>query len=458
MTRTGYRLVIAAVAFSFAHHVDHVLRGGEATGWPLTGSVNAFTYSLAVYPIIATAAFLSRRGRVGPRFWRLLSSGGALFVLAVHLGPAAGDAVGDIPDGYSSPIAGIVAVSVLVAFIAVLAFTAIYEAGLARREPRSRVGTRRRLRVLAGFALASALALGANAFHADRQTRPAEITTAGAQLVELPGGDLQVTDEGPRRRGRDATPIVLVHCYTCSLRWWDRVVPLLSDRHRVIRVDLLGSGGSEKPRSSYSVPEQARLLAFALDRLGVKRPIVVGHSSGFDVAVALAERTRLRGLVNLGEAPDNYLLDLPAIAKLSYLPVVGEALGRIAPSSAIKDGYAEVFAPGYDIGRGFENPDQVVEDFRAMTNTSFERSHHEQEAFVEDRPLDERAAAAGASLLVIFGARDQTWKDPRQAARGYRSVPRARIEILPGAGHSPNVEQPERVARLIGAFARNTAL
>ncbi len=138
MTRTGYRLVVAAVAFSFAHHADHVLRGGEATGWPLTGSVNAFTYSLAVYPIIATGLFLSRRGRVGPRFWRLLSSGGALFVLAVHLGPASGDAVGDIPGGYSSPIAGILAVSVLVAFIAVLAFTAIYEDRLARREPRSR--------------------------------------------------------------------------------------------------------------------------------------------------------------------------------------------------------------------------------------------------------------------------------------------------------------------------------
>jgi len=343
MTRTGYRLVVAAVALSLSHHLDHVLRGGTAMGWPLTGTVNAFTYSLAVYPIIATLAFLSWRARTGPQTWMLLSSGGALLVLALHLGPAAGDSVGDIPDGYSSPLAGIVAVAALVALVAVLTFTAVYEARLASRERlRSRAATRHRRRVLAGVALASAFALGANAVDADRQTRPVQITTAGAQLVELPGGDLQVTDDGPRRRGRAAAPIVLVHCYTCSLRWWDRVVPLLRERHRIIRIDLLGSGGSEKPRSSYSVPEQARLLVGVLDRLGVQRPIVVGHSSGFDVAVALAERTpeRLSGLVNVGEAPDNRLLALPTIAKISYLPVVGEALGRIVPGPAIKDGVA----------------------------------------------------------------------------------------------------------------------
>lgn len=133
MTRTGYRLVVAAVALSLAHHVDHVLRGGEATGWPLEGGVNAFTYSLAVYPVIATAALLSGRGRAGPRLWVALSSGGALFVLAVHLGPAAGDAVGEIADGYASPVAGLVATAALVGLIAVLAFTAVYEVRLARR-------------------------------------------------------------------------------------------------------------------------------------------------------------------------------------------------------------------------------------------------------------------------------------------------------------------------------------
>lgn len=133
MMRIGHRLVAAAVTLSCAHHIDHVLRGGEAVGWPLTSSINAFTYSLAVYPVIATMAFLSRRGRTGPRAWLLLSAAGAVFVLAVHAGPAAGDAIADIADAYTSPVAGILAVAVLVAFIAVLALTAVYEARLTRR-------------------------------------------------------------------------------------------------------------------------------------------------------------------------------------------------------------------------------------------------------------------------------------------------------------------------------------
>lgn len=134
MTRTGYRLVAGAMALSLAHHIDHVLRGGDATGWPLTSSVNAFTYSLAIYPIVAAMAVLSGRGRAGHRCWLLLSAGGALFVLAVHLGPAAGDALSEIPGAYAFPLAGIAAVAVLVAFIALLAFTAVYEARLALRK------------------------------------------------------------------------------------------------------------------------------------------------------------------------------------------------------------------------------------------------------------------------------------------------------------------------------------
>jgi pimeloyl-ACP methyl ester carboxylesterase len=43
-------------------------------------------------------------------------------------------------------------------------------------------------------------------------------------------------------------PIVLLHCFACSLHRWDRVVPLLERRHRVVRLDLLGFGGPEKPK------------------------------------------------------------------------------------------------------------------------------------------------------------------------------------------------------------------
>lgn len=125
LTATGTRFVAIITALSLAHHGDHVLRG--VTGWPLDGGFNPFSTSLFVYPVIALGVALSRRGRVGARFWAVLAGGGALFVLVVHVGPAAGDAVGDIPDDHTSPAAGLLALAVLVAFLVALVVHCAYE-------------------------------------------------------------------------------------------------------------------------------------------------------------------------------------------------------------------------------------------------------------------------------------------------------------------------------------------
>jgi len=133
LTGTGLRLVVLISALSVAHHVDHVFRG--VTGWPLSGGFNPFTASLFVYPVIAAGLVLSHRGRVGPRFWAILAGGGAAFVLAVHVGPAAGDSVASIPGQYDSPVADVVALVVLAAFVAALVAHCVYEIRLTTSVP-----------------------------------------------------------------------------------------------------------------------------------------------------------------------------------------------------------------------------------------------------------------------------------------------------------------------------------
>ena len=53
---------------------------------------------------------------------------------------------------------------------------------------------------------------------------------------------MQVVEGGPR----DGEPIVLIHCFSCAIDWWDEMRPALERRHRVVLVDLLGHGGSRK--------------------------------------------------------------------------------------------------------------------------------------------------------------------------------------------------------------------
>jgi hypothetical protein len=130
-----YRLTWLAAAMSLGHHLDHVLRG-NAVGWPLTDEVNAFTISLVVYPVIAAGLLLYRAGRVGPGFWALVSGGGAVFVGAVHFGPAAAEPPELILGHHQPPALGWLAFAWLVAFVAVLAVTSVYETRLWVRQRR----------------------------------------------------------------------------------------------------------------------------------------------------------------------------------------------------------------------------------------------------------------------------------------------------------------------------------
>lgn len=131
LTRTGYQLVLVITALSVAHHVDHVLR--DVTGWPFSDTFNPFSASLFVYPVILAGLLLSRRRRVGARFWAVLAGGAALFVLAVHVGPAAGDSVTAIPGEYGHAVAGAVALAVLALFLAALVVHFVHEVRRWRR-------------------------------------------------------------------------------------------------------------------------------------------------------------------------------------------------------------------------------------------------------------------------------------------------------------------------------------
>jgi len=308
--------------------------------------------------------------------------------------------------------------------------------------------------VVAG--LAALLAINAVIVGGERKT--AAVTAEGGRILKLPGGEVQVVEENPSRaasrRAPAAPPIVLLHCYSCSLHWYDRLAPILGRRHRVIRIDLLGHGGSEKPGSGYGIGEQAALVAGSLDRLGVEGAVVVGHSMGFSVAVALAEQASqlVDRVVNLGEGPAVENCPLPLTARLAYAPLVGEAAWRLTPDSMIQNGYESVFAPGFDVASGFADSDQVVQDFRAMTYTAFSDAHDANDEFRDELPLDERIARRAVPLLSVFGTEDQVC-DEGDSQAAYEAVPGARTAMIEGAGHSPNVEQPAETARLIERFA-----
>jgi pimeloyl-ACP methyl ester carboxylesterase len=281
-----------------------------------------------------------------------------------------------------------------------------------------------------------------NKFITDGRTKPAKAD--GGQVLDLPKGDLQVREDGDP----SASPIVFLHRWTASMHWWDRLVPKLGGR-RIVRVDLLGHGGSEKPKNGYAIEQQADRVALAMRLLRLPKATIVGHSTGGEVAIALAARhpTLVKRLVVMDSEADEDDVHTDFLTKLSVFPVVGEAFWRIGTDNQIKDGLKQAFASD-----DFPVPDQFVRDVRKMTYSSFKKTSDESGDYVDDGHLTRDYRVIRVPTMLVFGRQDRL-VDPASAQR-FNALRRSRIELIDGAGHSAMVEKPDEVVRLLLDFDR----
>jgi pimeloyl-ACP methyl ester carboxylesterase len=261
---------------------------------------------------------------------------------------------------------------------------------------------------------------------------------SGAEVtLSLDDGAIYVRQDGPR----DAPAVLLIHGNASSSRWWDELVPMLTRSHRVIRIDLLGYGRSAKPEGgSYALPDQAHRVGAAMDRLGVERVVAVGHSSGGAAATALAEQrpglVAALVLINTGPHLGAYIAPPMAIDPSQWPNVSDEQLRQFASAAFSR--------PGYQI------PPELLNEVRAMTFRSLTNTTQASRDYLKEQPLPSRLAPLGKPLLVIFGEEDRRWRS--SSAEDYRAVPGARIELLPGLGHTPILEDPARTAAALLAF------
>jgi pimeloyl-ACP methyl ester carboxylesterase len=188
-----------------------------------------------------------------------------------------------------------------------------------------------------------AAALAANTLVVDSRTRPAT-ARSGGRIVETPVVAANVAEAGA------GPAIVMIHGFGAAIDWWDEIAPALATDHRVIRIDLIGHGGTAAPASGYTIPRQAELVAAVLDRLGVDRVTVIGHSMGGEVATALAERNPARiAAMILIDSPPTAGTTFTIMTDAAMTPVIGEALSHFETDEAIRRGLAQGFAPGFPV-------------------------------------------------------------------------------------------------------------
>jgi pimeloyl-ACP methyl ester carboxylesterase len=255
--------------------------------------------------------------------------------------------------------------------------------------------------------------------------------------------------------------IVLVHGVTGNSDQWEPVMHALRDRYTVFAPDLLGHGESAKPRGDYSLGAYASGIRDLLIGLSAEPATIVGHSLGGGIAMQLAyqfpERCgRLVLMSSGGIARDVHPLlraaslpgseiVLPIITHTRLLDIgaaVGRALGKIGLQTGpdIAEG-ARGYASLSDAGARAA----FLHTIRAVIDPMGQRIS----------ALDRLYLAEKMPSLIIHGDRDQIIPVDH-AEIAHEAMPGSRLEILPGAGHFPQLAEPTKIARLLSEFIDET--
>jgi pimeloyl-ACP methyl ester carboxylesterase len=304
----------------------------------------------------------------------------------------------------------------------------------------------------------AAAAMGGSALIANWRSKRAEADHPPlGRFVTSAGVRLHYVD-----KGADGRPVVFLHGNSGMLddMLISGVVDQAARRYRSIAFDRPGFGYSDRPAGRTWIPEaQAALLQEAFRLLGIDRPIVVAHSLGTQIALALAlDRPRhVSGLVLVS----GYYYPTPrtdvALFSPPALPLVGDLLSHtLAPLMG------ELIAPRL-IDRMF-TPQGVSPRFAREFPMAMTLRPSQIKAFADDTThmiaaaerLSERYRSLFPPTAVLAGDADQI-VSYRQAQRFHGDVGGSRLEILPGGSHMVHHIAPERVVDAIDAVAAASA-
>ncbi|MFD0483189.1 alpha/beta fold hydrolase [Kineococcus sp. GCM10028916] len=256
-----------------------------------------------------------------------------------------------------------------------------------------------------------------------------------------------------RADGDPARPsLLMLHGLLGSMRWFDRVVPMLLPSLRVVRIDLAGFGRSTDHQGGRGPEDQARLVMNVMQELRVQPVATLGHSLGATIAVALAEGGFATGdLIVLSEGPDYTVANPPRVNTVLRAPLIGPLLWKRLPDSALRNGLAGFFAAGFDLEGAFDDRRRPLLDARRVSHRTFATTQGTKERYAAVKPLDARIASLGTRSLVLFGPDDDTFDAAVSIAR-YDRLPHVRTALVPGTGHSPMLEDPATTARHVVEF------
>ena len=266
----------------------------------------------------------------------------------------------------------------------------------------------------------------------------------GQEVVAVATSDGRMVIEirGPRATG---PPVVCLHGLSANRSTWRPVAKRLSERRRVVLVDLLGRGESDPaPGARYDLESEVRRLDHVLTASGIERPVLAGHSHGAAIALAAAHRVSASGLLLVNpvtpglsrpavlsalRSPPARAMLAPAV-KLFRRPLTRYMLVRrvFANREAIPAGLVDRYADPYGNRGRAAGLARILSDW-------------------DPAELEHWAGSPGVPVHVIAGAEDR--RIGPDAARRWAARLGGSFELAAGCGHSAPEERTTKVAEAL---------
>ena len=232
--------------------------------------------------------------------------------------------------------------------------------------------------------------------------------------------------------------LVLLHGYLESMLVWEEFVPLLYKHVRVVTLDLPGHGISEVKGEVHTMEYLADTVAAMLDKLGIERCTIVGHSMGGYVALAFCEKypERLDGLILLSSTPNP---DSPEKLERRRREIAlvkagkKELMARIVPAAGFA---ADHRAAMQDYIDDLPEPIHITEDDGIVALLG---------GMVLRKDQNEMLRSSKVPQLFILGRKDEYI--PLEVAEAMVAAhPQAKVVWLANSGHMGFIEEPQACA------------
>ncbi len=264
---------------------------------------------------------------------------------------------------------------------------------------------------------------------------------ADATFESVAGARVHYVDRG------SGPPVVLLHGFASSLEIWSNLIPELARGHRTVALDLKGFGWSDRPEGDYSPRAQAELVWALLDRRGIERVALVGHSWGASVALAMAlsapERTSRIALYN-------------AWAYEAQMSIHFRWARSLGIGETVFGFYDGSFARTH-LAFGFHGRGHVTADTVSMLQSRMDRPGARAGALATLRGMhfvqqQARYSTLRKPALVLWGQHDSISGPAfgRQLAGDLRSE----LIVFPRCGHFPMIEATEASTAALRSFLR----